>query len=231
MQKRRYPPSWRGRGRPARAPHSLWSRRKRSAFEFIGNHPVLDFNNTAAWPGGRASNNRIASGPALVQWATEAGVISSRERFGMRKIWKGPQIRVGKDVEQAQRLREVLHELLIAHVHGSPPPEESLAFLESRLHKARKSMTLTWEDAGVRWIPRPPRSVAAVVDRIAWHSVELLSSTELYRLKCCANPECGWMFLDCGNGTRRWCSMRECGDRAKSKRYYEKKSKKLKARK
>lgn len=64
-----------------------------------------------------------------------------------------------------------------------------------------------------------------VVDRIAWYAAELLSSSELKRLKCCANSECGWMFLDYGNGTRRRCSMRECGDRARSKRHYEKKSK------
>ena len=225
MQEGRYPTSWRGRGRPARGPHALRLLRKGSLFEFIGNHPVLDFNNTAAWPRGRPSSNRIATGPALVQWATEAGVISSRERFGMRKIWKGPQLRIRKDVEQAQRLREMLHKLLIARVGGSPPPAEALTFLESHLRKARNSMTLVWEEAGLKWIPRPARSITAVVDRIAWHAAELLSSSELKRLKCCANPECGWMFLDYGNGTRRWCSMRECGDRAKSKRYYEKKSK------
>ncbi|MEV0070883.1 MULTISPECIES: CGNR zinc finger domain-containing protein [unclassified Amycolatopsis] len=41
------------------------------------------------------------------------------------------------------------------------------------------------------------------------------------RIRHCANPECVLYFYDVSkNGTRRWCSMSGCGNRAKSMRHY-----------
>ena len=43
---------------------------------------------------------------------------------------------------------------------------------------------------------------------------------ELRRLKICAAPECRWAFVDRSrNVTRRWCSMRACGNRHKLRRH------------
>ena len=36
------------------------------------------------------------------------------------------------------------------------------------------------------------------------------------RVKACPGPDCGWVFHDRSrNGSRRWCDMGECGNRAK----------------
>jgi predicted RNA-binding Zn ribbon-like protein len=41
------------------------------------------------------------------------------------------------------------------------------------------------------------------------------------RVRECANNRCLWLFLDDSkNGTRRWCSMQACGNRAKAYRHY-----------
>ncbi|MFD6891732.1 CGNR zinc finger domain-containing protein [Streptomyces sp. NPDC059957] len=41
------------------------------------------------------------------------------------------------------------------------------------------------------------------------------------RIRPCANPECILHFYDISkNGTRRWCSMAACGNRAKANRHY-----------
>ena len=38
------------------------------------------------------------------------------------------------------------------------------------------------------------------------------------RIKVCAEPNCRWAFLDLSrNGSRRWCDMSECGNRAKNR--------------
>jgi hypothetical protein len=45
----------------------------------------------------------------------------------------------------------------------------------------------------------------------------------LDRVRRCANPECGWLFLDDSRaGKRRWCSMSSCGNRARARRHYHK---------
>lgn len=41
------------------------------------------------------------------------------------------------------------------------------------------------------------------------------------RIRPCGNPECILHFYDISkNGTRRWCSMAGCGNRAKASRHY-----------
>jgi predicted RNA-binding Zn ribbon-like protein len=73
--------------------------------------------------------------------------------------------------------------------------------------------------------------------RIAWHSdpstledllipiilsaTDLLTSDHLQKLRQCAGDTCEWLFLDTSrNHLRRWCSMDDCGKRAKSRRQY-----------
>jgi len=53
---------------------------------------------------------------------------------------------------------------------------------------------------------------------IAWS--ELVVTGEVVRLKRCAEHTCGWVFWDVSkNRSRRWCSMRVCGNRAKARRH------------
>lgn len=41
------------------------------------------------------------------------------------------------------------------------------------------------------------------------------------RIRACGNPQCILHFYDVSkNGTRRWCSMSGCGNRAKAQRHY-----------
>ncbi|MCB0153982.1 MAG: CGNR zinc finger domain-containing protein, partial [Anaerolineae bacterium] len=52
-------------------------------------------------------------------------------------------------------------------------------------------------------------------------AAELLTSDRLNRVGQCAGESCGWLFLDTTrNHSRRWCEMEHCGNRAKAKRHY-----------
>ncbi|MFI5801251.1 CGNR zinc finger domain-containing protein [Streptomyces sp. NPDC051561] len=72
-----------------------------------------------------------------------------------------------------------------------------------------------------------PRSVVEV-DHPSW--LPAWSAAENYlhllgerpdRIRPCANPQCVLHFYDVSkNGTRRWCSMSGCGNRAKASRHY-----------
>jgi predicted RNA-binding Zn ribbon-like protein len=66
------------------------------------------------------------------------------------------------------------------------------------------------------------------LDQMLWPVVHdaagLLTSEELDRVGQCDDDRCGWLFLDTSrNRSRRWCSMEDCGNRAKARRYYERK--------
>jgi predicted RNA-binding Zn ribbon-like protein len=67
--------------------------------------------------------------------------------------------------------------------------------------------------------------VGAVVERllgvVALEVVEFLTSGQIDRVRACANPRCGWMFVDTSrNRARRWCEMATCGNRAKARAHY-----------
>lgn len=60
--------------------------------------------------------------------------------------------------------------------------------------------------------------------RPAWATarnyLELRGQWPRWRVRACAHPDCILYFLDTTrNGTRRWCDMRTCGNRAKARRY------------
>ena len=59
------------------------------------------------------------------------------------------------------------------------------------------------------------------LDPIIKSAADLLVSPELKRVKQCADDFCGWLFMDKSrNNSRRWCSMKDCGNRAKAHRHY-----------
>jgi predicted RNA-binding Zn ribbon-like protein len=73
---------------------------------------------------------------------------------------------------------------------------------------------------------RPMRSVwvddAAYQPAVfaAYNLVDLLDASP-ERIRTCEHPNCILWFLDTSrNGTRRWCSMARCGNRAKAQRHY-----------
>lgn len=57
---------------------------------------------------------------------------------------------------------------------------------------------------------------------VARSAAELLTSQELDRVRVCEGHGCDWVFLDASRaGRRRWCSMENCGNRAKARRHYQ----------
>jgi predicted RNA-binding Zn ribbon-like protein len=89
---------------------------------------------------------------------------------------------------------------------------ESMRFMQIQSDAGK--MVLTWPEASRRLeSPLWPAALSAA---------ELLTSPLLERVRECASPTCGWLFLDLSrNSTRRWCDMLSCGNRAKARRFHE----------
>jgi predicted RNA-binding Zn ribbon-like protein len=69
---------------------------------------------------------------------------------------------------------------------------------------------------------------AAPAFQIALSLATFLQSGERHRLRLCANPGCGFAFLDTStNGTRRWCYMRFCGNRLKARAFRRRRAERL----
>ena len=67
------------------------------------------------------------------------------------------------------------------------------------------------------------------VDNLAWRPAVMAAANLLQllaeapgRIRRCQHPACVlWFYDTTRNGTRRWCSMTTCGNRAKAQRHYD----------
>ncbi|KOX36257.1 hypothetical protein ADL06_05310 [Streptomyces sp. NRRL F-6491] len=112
-------------------------------------------------------------------------------------------------------LRAGIREELGAHV-GDVPDPDLLAEADRVLaaHPVRVTAHGTLSPSAELPRQRAPLALLA----IAWS--ELVAAGDAARLKRCAEHTCGWAFWDVSkNRSRRWCSMRVCGNRNKSRAY------------
>jgi predicted RNA-binding Zn ribbon-like protein len=130
----------------------------------------------------------------------------------------------GTALTRAIETREVIFRLFLGAIRKHSPTEADLAAFNATLASAPARTRIALEDQHYHW--RFSEEVESLDDplwRIIWAAADLLTADQLTQVKICEGDECGWMFLDTSrNQARRWCSMADCGNRAKANRYYKK---------
>jgi predicted RNA-binding Zn ribbon-like protein len=112
----------------------------------------------------------------------------------------------------AQALREAIYALLTDSLR--PSGRQRLNRFAA-LPVPAPSLT---SSGGLRWQASDPAS--AMLGLLARDALDLATSPEFARVRRCAGPRCGALFLDTSRpGTRRWCSMEICGNQAKKSTY------------
>lgn len=176
---------------------------------FIAGHVALDFVNTAEERGHPLAGDALRTPADLRVWGERYGLLSPSAS------------RRGDHVEMSCALdaRELLYRLLLARVHDDRPRRADLDDLTALVSAAYRAASLEPTVGGRLewcWSPSQLPSIRHVAVTAA---VELLVHTPAGRLKQCPGAHCGWFFLDTTKrGNRRWCSMSDCGQDAKSAR-------------
>lgn len=185
---------------------------------------MLDFANTLDWRLRREPVELLRGYPDLLRFARSAGVLTAAEAKALRR-WAEAHPRAARTaLTDAAKLREAIAAVFQALVDSKPIPAAPLARLESACREASTARALRARDGSAEWVwresrPEPARPVWAA----ALEAARILTSPEeRARVRQCADDECGWFFLDTSrNRTRRWCSMKGCGNRNKVRRFYE----------
>lgn len=124
---------------------------------------------------------------------------------------------------EAVALRELVFRLFAAVAAGTPAAEADLTALNAALATAPPRTRLARLGETYAWQAEAPPTAPALLAPVLWSAADLLVEAPRRRIRICSNPECGWLFIDASkNGTRRWCDMSSCGNRAKARRHYEK---------
>lgn len=162
----------------------------------------LDFINTVSWPS--LDDERLRTFDDAVAWGVSAGVLKRGEKLH----GKGER----GELRALKQLRLLLREMFIGKTRQMDAFNRNLR---------RVAATVRVTPSG-HWLVGS--GVTALRDRLVWDAATLLTSPRRSRLKMCANPECGWLFIDeSRRGNRRWCLMTDCGNREKARRYYARK--------
>lgn len=169
----------------------------RSAITEPPAHLGLALCNTAG-----PDRDELTSTDELARWYVRVGLTRT-----------APEV-FDSDLVAARSLRDGLREALVA---GDAAAVATIA--EGWLESTPGCLCVERDTLEPRFTPDDdtPRClmVGAVLDALA------LARETPERVRTCAAPECGALYLDTSrNRSRRWCSMEKCGARAKASAYY-----------
>lgn len=181
----------------------------------------LAFANTRYWRGTDAPTEELHRFEDVIAWCGSQGGISP-ELLGLARdrLSRNPRRAEGW-FAAAIALREMLVRIFKAVAEGKAPQDEDLTIFDAALASAPSRSRITRKDARYVWqIARPEPGIGLLLAPVLWSAADLLTGKRLDRARRCGNDRCLWLFLDDSkSGNRRWCSMSQCGNRAKAHRH------------
>jgi predicted RNA-binding Zn ribbon-like protein len=176
----------------------------------------LDFANTRYWRGSEpAATEQLATAKALADWLA-ANAAMPRARSG------GRSSDLDALFDSAIALRESIYRIFLAIGEGRAPPPGDLEIFNRALVETPQRRGISARGSAYSWVvAAPSTSLGGVLAPVIWSAADLLTHASDRRIRRCANDKCRWVFIDRSKGgTRRWCDMSSCGNRAKSHRHY-----------
>ena len=188
-------------------------------FDWSGGDPALDFVNTLDERPSDAAVENLATYGDLVSFAGLAGLVEA-SASGRLRLLEGPNC--SRIARRARELREHLYAILAAAHAGKRLPKTSLDAIASEVRRAHAARVLvaTATSSAVRhgWISPSAPEIPLYACALAIES--LLVAADRNRIRKCGASDCEVYFIDTSKAHRRqWCSMRNCGNREKQRRW------------
>jgi predicted RNA-binding Zn ribbon-like protein len=182
----------------------------------------LVFANTLSWRGSPAPRESLGGVADLLGWLGGAASLPAETVEQARRWSEAQREQAAVVFDEAIGLREAIHRLFSALAAREAAPAPDLALLNRALADAPPRHAVApgsggyaWETGGIEM------SAAGLLAPVLWSAADLLTRADRRRVRRCANDACLWLFIDESKaGTRRWCDMSSCGNRAKSRRHY-----------
>ncbi|NNG02251.1 MAG: hypothetical protein HKM93_22935 [Desulfobacteraceae bacterium] len=192
--------------------------------KLLGGRLCLDFVNTVDWRGTESPVEFLNCADDLLRWGVHSGMIAPAEADDLGRVIENKASVVGRVVARAIRLRETIYRLFAAVAAAAPHDPKDLAEVNRFLTANLQYLHIAASDGRFHWRRATlSTSLDGFLADIVKSTVDLLVSDDLNRVKMCADPRCAWLFLDVSkNNSRRWCDMKDCGNRAKVSRFYRK---------
>ena len=189
----------------------------KDGFLFVGNELALDFLNTRPVQNGKPSELLPDFG-AVLRWFEATDLLSSRAVGSLQRQWGG-SASAQRTTHAMRKLRERLRKEILAWEHRGSVQHSMLDELNNLMaeHPMRARLRTDGKSYATElWFePREPEDLFAP---LAHSAATLFATVDRKRVRKCA--QCVLHFHDTSKkGTRRWCSMRLCGNRLKVAAY------------
>jgi predicted RNA-binding Zn ribbon-like protein len=124
----------------------------------------------------------------------------------------------GADLDSARTVREAVYRAAKALIAGQPADAGDEHIIN---RAAAAPPPVPRMNRGVVTLTAAaPHPAASALSAVARDAIALFSTGDVRRLRECASPECGLLFLDLSRpGRRRWCSSSACGGKARAAAY------------
>jgi predicted RNA-binding Zn ribbon-like protein len=200
-------------------------RRRPPKFELIGGNVSLDFINTLDDRPSAQPKELLKNYYELAGFGEDTGILTPAELdFFYERVHLAPD-EAEEALRRARNLREALHDIFSAVMNQKTAPQVAMNRLNANLHDAALHSRLVQREGRLEWrFEDLTSSFNAMLWPIARAAADLLASPDVALVRACSSPTCQWLFLDTSkNHHRRWCSMQQCGNRAKVRKFYAKK--------
>jgi predicted RNA-binding Zn ribbon-like protein len=187
----------------------------------LAGHTALEFCNTwAGWTGGH-ERDYLESYDHLAVWAGWQDLLDQDVVARLRRRATADVAAANEELVRARLFRASLYRVITSRAGGSAwravtaEIEHAAAYAQLVRHRDSRGPIATWHVRELGDLDAPVLAVAHAAG-------DLLTSSLVERVRSCPGDGCGWLFLD-RTGRRVWCSMATCGNRAKVRRFAERK--------
>jgi predicted RNA-binding Zn ribbon-like protein len=187
----------------------------------LGGALSLDFVNTIDPRYGPRAHDFFCDYTDFVLWAADMNAVDNAVAARLLKVAGEAVDDAGAVFADVVSARERLYRVLVAAIAGSSPEADDLRGLQVALRVASSHRLLEPKPGGYGWSWQDDQHLECPLWPVLIDAAELLTTSDLARVKMCPGRDCGWLFLDRSkNRSRRWCSMDICGSRDKMRRLH-----------
>jgi predicted RNA-binding Zn ribbon-like protein len=191
-------------------------------FKWVGGRICLDFTNTVSWRREERANERMVDYSDLLAWAQATEILDRAAVRRLRRAARAAPAAADAVLQDARALREAIYKVFAARAAERDPEPGATTMLNRFLGQALGRLRLRVEGDGCSWtFVDAGDELDRMLWPVAWSAASLLTSDDLRLVRRCADDRCGWLFVDHSrNRSRRWCTMKSCGNSAKARRHY-----------
>ncbi len=185
----------------------------------VGGDVALDFVNTQAGPpGGPPTSDALGSYADLLHWSLLVGTVGDEQAARLAVGARARLDMAAHALARAVDLRAHLGEIFHAVAAGAVPGPASLEALRDDWASALRHAHLVDGGEHFGWDWSDSGDLTVLLWPVVRAALELLTTPAGSRVRQCSG--CSFVFLDGSkNGSRRWCSMEDCGKAQKMRTY------------